>query len=318
MQIETLSHPKYRTPGQAGDDVPLVVPGALFGVFDGATDARGTTVEGMAAGRLAALTVAQAANVLLDDPGNRRLPAPDIIAHLSEVLKRRTDPLHLPIPPSTTLALAIDLGDAWRFLCLGDTGIRLNGSEILRHEKVIDEVSTAARVALFRHFDRQSDDPDAVETAARRGILLGLDRAEAEGAITAEFTRDTIRRTIEATGLQDHAGEVETFLKGGICTQHGYANTTGSVLCFDSMNGVMPQLGQWIDEVRPKDTVQSIEIFSDGYPDIPGEVSVQAWEAAFHAAERADFHKTGTFASVKGSTGAEFFDDRTVVVLKGM
>lgn len=316
MQIEVASHPKYRAPGRAGDDVPLIIPGVVFGVMDGATDARGTMIEGVAAGRLAALTVAAAAADFLARPGTGDLPATEIIAHLSSTLKSRTDPLDLPIPPSTTLALAIDCGSTWRFLCLGDTGIRLNGTEILRFNKIIDDVSTQARIAMFNRFQEEFADLDKVEAAARRGIFLGLDKAVADGTISRDFADETIRKTIDATGLGGHAQQVQTFLAGGICTQHGYANGTDNVLCFDSMNGTVPRLGQWIDETRPKDQISSIEIFSDGYPDIPTDISATAWETAFHAAEKTDFHKTGTFATVKGSTTTEYYDDRTVVVLK--
>ena len=68
MRIELLNQSKYRHGGRPGDDVPLVMPGMVFGVFDGATDARGTMIGGMAAGRLAALTVSAEMAALAFDP----------------------------------------------------------------------------------------------------------------------------------------------------------------------------------------------------------------------------------------------------------
>jgi len=318
MNLEIASYSKYRAPGRLGDDVPLVIPGSVFGVFDGATDARGTLINGLAAGRLAALTVARATAALLADPAARDLPAGDIIAHLSAALTRRTDGLELAIPPSTTLALCIDTGANWRFIALGDSGIRLNGRDVLCRNKIIDDVSTHARVALFAHLQSQLSNPDAVEIASRRGIFLGLDKAVADGVLPDRLARQIVLDTIAATGLSAHADVVRTFLSGGICTQHRYANASDNALCFDTMNGTAPVLGQMIDQTRPKEAIQSIEIFSDGYPDLPTQVSTAAWEAAFAEAEAVDFHKIGRFATVKGSTTTEYFDDRTVIAISGL
>jgi hypothetical protein len=156
-----------------------------------------------------------------------------------------------------------------------------------------------------------------VEYAARRGILLGLDQAVGDDVLTRSEADRIIADVTEALGLQDDAGTVAAFLKGGIQTQHRFGNGTGP-LCFDTMNGTRPRLGEMIDVTRPKDGIESIEIFSDGYPDLPESVSSAAWEAAFLRAEEVDFHKTGPFATVKGSTSTEFFDDRTVLVLSDM
>ncbi len=318
MKIEIASHSKYRAPGRLGDDVFLALPGGVFGVFDGATDARGTLINGLAAGRFAALTVSGASAALLADQAARELPADDIIAHLSAALARRTNTLDLPIPPSTTLALCIEIGANWRFIALGDSGFRLNGQEVLCTNKIIDDVSTHARVALFAHLQSRLSDPDAVEIASRQGIFLGFDKAVVDGVLPERLARQIIRDTIAATGLSAHADVVRTFLSGGICTQHRYANASDNALCFDTMNGTAPVLGQMIDETRPKEAIQSIEIFSDGYPDVPAQVSTAAWEAAFAKAEAVDFHKIGRFATVKGSTTTEYFDDRTVIVMSGL
>ena len=317
MRIELLNQSKYRHGDRPGDDVPLVMPGMVFGVFDGATDARGTMIGGMAAGRLAALTVSAEMAALAFDPACRRMPADDLIGRLSKALHLRASALDLPIPPSTTLAVALDCGSDWRFLLLGDSGVRINGTETLRREKLIDRVSTLARVRLFDLFSDLRDTPDAVEFATRRGILLGLDQAEKDGVLSSENARGIIAGVITALKLDAHSEIVADFLRGGIQTQHRLGNTTGP-LSFDTMTGTRPRLGEVIDVTRPKESVRSIEIFSDGYPDMPDAVSTAAWEDAFHRAERDDYHKTGRFATVKGSTTTEFFDDRTILVLADM
>lgn len=326
MQVELLCRAKYRLDAaRPGDDVPLVLPGAAMGVFDGATDARATVVEGIPAGRFAALTVAQAAAALLLDRAAREMPGPEIVARLSAALAARTAGRGLPIPPSTTLALAIDCGAEWRLLALGDSGIRLNGSETLRTGKIIDDVATHARIAVFRHLRERMDDPDAAEMATRRAIFLGLGRAAQDGVVPAGLSAEIVRGAAEATGLAAHAGSVADFLSAGICAQYRYGNAEGDPLCFDTMDGGTPKLGQLTDTRRPKEAVRSIEIFSDGYPAPPPAanaaantaVSIAAWEALHAEAEARDFHKTGDFPSVKGATSTEFFDDRTVVIAGG-
>lgn len=315
MRTELFSHPKYRDGGALGDDVALVLPGIVYGVFDGATDPRGTVVDGMGTGRLAALVVAAQMASLAMDSAVAHMPGEQIVERLSHALKRKNDALNLPIPPSTTLAVVLDCGDSWRFLLLGDSGIRLNGAELIRNEKIIDDVSTFARVATFNDLRKKFDDVDEVEQLARTSIFLGFENAIAKNLMSSARAQDIIEETIEATGLHHAVDNVTTFLMGGVETQHLFGNRTGNPLCFDTMNGTTPQLGELTDFVRPKAAVTSIEIFSDGYPSLPQDVSIFAWEAAFKAAEEEDFHKTGRFATVKGSTRQEFFDDRTVLIV---
>lgn len=318
MITEVINISKFRDGLRVGDDVPVVVPGVLYGVFDGATDPRGTIVDGIGAGRLAALTVAHAMTDLAFDPDQSRRPGAEIIAQLSRALASRTAPLGLSIPPSTTLAVALDCGDDWRFLAVGDTGIRLNGREVLQREKIIDAVSTGARVRVFRDLLRRGTDPDAAEYAARRAIMLGLDAAEAEGILRPGLAAEIIAQTTAELSLGDHAAEIREFLSAGIQSQYRLGNRVDHVLGFDTLNGTLPCRGELLDMTRPKSGIRSIEIFSDGYPDLPTEVSASAWEASFRSVDSTDYHRIGAFAAVKGSTSDEYFDDRTVIILANL
>lgn len=315
MRLELLNVSKYRTSSRVGDDVPVILPGAVIGICDGATDPRGTVVDGMGTGRLAALTIAAAASDLVRDPAGHALPGADILVRFSEALARKSAPLDLPIPPSTTFALVFDCGDRWRFMALGDTGFRINGTEVIHNEKLIDAISTHARVAVFKHLAKNSAANDTTEAAARKAILLGFDNAVSEGIIPRDVADTIIDSAVRTLDLEDHRALVVGFLSGGIKTQYTFGNDPDSPLGFDTLNGVLPRRGEMVDFYRPKDQVQSFEVFTDGYPAIPDEVSVDAWEAAFARAEAEDVHKIGAYATVKGSTEAEFFDDRTVVVV---
>ena len=213
------------------------------------------------------------------------------------------------------MAAALDCGADWRFLLFGDSAIRINGVEIFRSNKLIDRVSTHARVAAFKLLRARMDDPDAVELAARRTIFLGFDAAVAQGALTADEVAEIARSTAIAAGLESQSDHVAEFLAGGIQTQFRFGNGTGSPLCFETLNGTPSDLKQLQDFTRPKSEVSSFELFSDGYPAIPDTPSVAAWEAAFAEVDAVDFHRIGPFATVKGSTSSEFFDDRTIVIV---
>jgi hypothetical protein len=315
MRLELFNRSKYRDGSAPGDDVPLAVPGVLCGVFDGATDPLGTVVGGIAAGRLAAMTVASEMTAIALDPDWRKRPGSEIIDRLSLVLKAKTDPLNLDIPPSTTLAVALDCGATWRFLILGDSGIRLNGTEVHHHEKIIDHVSTTARVAVFNELRRKDSDLDQIEHLTRRAVFLGFDIAIAEGVLPPERASEIIDEAVSATGLHEFREIVSGFLMGGIQTQYKFGNGVANPLCFDTMNGTPPQRGELRDFERAVADITSIEIFTDGYPTQPAGADVAAWENAFQAAEDRDYHKTGHLATVKGSTSTEYFDDRSVVIL---
>ena len=297
--------------------MPLIVPGVIFGVFDGATDALGTIVDGLSAGRLAALTVSAEMAALAADPNARLLPVEDIVGRLTAALHDKTAPLGLAIPPSTTVAAVLDCGPSWRFLLLGDTAIRVNGDEVLCHNKLIDAVSTEARVRVIRLLHSRFGSGDDVEYATRRVIMLGLDTAISEKVLSAKTARDLIEEVTRSTGLKAHAAVVDRFLRGGIKTQFTFANGDGP-LSFDTMNGTEVPLRDVIDQTRPKHEVASVEIVTDGYPAMPKEVSPDAWEEVFARAEQEDYHKIEIHASVKGSTETEYFDDRTVLLLSDM
>ena len=316
MNIEAFSRCKYRAVDCPGDDVPFILPGIAIGLFDGATDAKGALINSTPAGRMAALNAAECAAQLLTPPENRKMPARELVNKLSTLYAKSFEKYSLSPLPATTLALAIDCGENWRFFCLGDSGIRINGSETLRHTKLIDDVATFARVALFHDLSKRLPDLDSAEMAARRVIFLGFDDAVKDGILGRQLADNIIAQTIVALSLQNEGAIVGDFLAAGICMQYRFANEVGNSLCYDVLADGTPQIGDWVDALRPKEDVQSIEVFSDGYAKLPDNPTVAAWEAAFEATDREDFHRISEYATVKGGTEHEFFDDRTVVIVQ--
>ena len=249
---------------------------------------------------MAALNAAECTAQLLIPPENRKLPARELVNKLSTLYAKSFEKHSVSPLPATTLALAIDCGENWRFFCLGDSTIRINGSETLRHTKLIDDVSTFARVALFHDLSKRLPDLESAEMAARRGIFLGFDDAVEKGIMGHELADNIITETIVGLSLQNEGAIVRAFLTAGICMQYRFANEVGNSLCYDVLADGTPQIGDWVDVWRPKEDVQTIEVFSDGYAKLPDNPTVAAWEAAFEATDRQDFHRISEYATVKG------------------
>ena len=315
MNFDLFSHSKYRANDKSGDDVALVLPGVCFAVLDGATDVEGRDLNGVPYGRAASMVASQILSEILLPYRNREKDAERLFADLCMYYERAFEDYDLDQLPSTTVAMAIDCDTNWRFLSLGDSGIRINGARVLKHEKIIDSISTEVRVSIFKILAEKFDDPDEHELMTRQAIFFGLAKARSRGLLSEEVVETLIKETIENLKLSEIAQIVRDFLLLGIRHQHRFSNSEENTLCYDIVSSRKPVLGQWVEEIVPKQEVKTIEIFSDGYASYPEEVSIVAWEKEFSRCDEVDFHRIDEFAAVKGGTSSEFFDDRTVIVV---
>ncbi|MCV0428384.1 MAG: hypothetical protein K5905_23245 [Roseibium sp.] len=313
MQISSLTFPKDRTGRQAGDDSLLILPG-ICGVFDGASS--GATGPGMSPGQAASRA---AASVLGEFAATRTMtdiPAGEIFSAVRERISQTERLLGNTFRASTTMAAAFFGVDKIRLLVVGDSGIRINGDQVYRRLKHIDDLSTTARIEVFNMLNHKERSTDEVEAQTRRISFQGLDYGVREGLLTED---DAIQicslvtnRYTEIVAPQ----QAEAFLRTGIRCQYMYANRSDHPLGYSSLNCDPILMDDVIDVSKPAEDIETLEFFTDGYFDIPGEVSVSAWEKAFDACETVDFHKTKSFPSIKGSTSREFADDRSVIVVR--
>ena len=135
MRFEAFSEGKDLDHPEANEDQFLILPGRGFAVIDGVTDISGRVIEGMRSGRLAAGIVQRAAAELLAGPQSRVASPEGVIEQISSAL--RDVYLRLGIVDEVaahptqrfgaTLTLALDMGDTFRFILVGDSGLRLNG-----------------------------------------------------------------------------------------------------------------------------------------------------------------------------------------------
>lgn len=319
MLIESLSVPKVRDLSQSGDDVLVVVPQRLYAVFDGATDPIGTPVDGSTPGRFAASQAARAMVQCATGPQRGKLSAAQWMEAMNQAIAQGlADAGAAGVRASSTAAIAEDAGDSWRFLIVGDSGIRLNGTELHHYTKDVDLLYAAGRLAIRRRLQALGHAGDALEASTRKLVFSGLGQpgqsllspTDVQGVLAQAVQDCTGRLQADAIGL------VPQMLMAGIGgAQARYSNLAGHSLGYGSLDGGTTLGPDVVAFTRPKSEVHSIELFTDGYVGIPAGTRVRDWEAEFERVEQEDFHKTTAHPGVKGSSAVYFTDDRTVLTL---
>jgi hypothetical protein len=299
MKIESCTTSKYRDLSQPGDDILVVVPQCLYAVFDGATDTAGVSVQGESPGRLAARQAALAMVRYASAPGHVPAAPQTLMLAMNQAIASGLAAAGAgSVRAGTTAALVEDAGDCLHFLIVGDSGIRINGTELLRFNKDIDLIYTAGRVAVFRLLQSRGWAGDALEQQTRQLVFKGL--AQADPALLAA----------------SEVAEVPQLLLAGIAGgQYAYCNRADHSLGYAVLDGTHTQGPDVLSLSRRKCEVHSIELFTDGYMSCPVGTSVRDWEDEFFRVEAQDFHKCGAFAGVKGSTSTQFSDDRSVLTV---
>src|SRR6187551_1491952 len=138
MRIEAFSEGKNQDDPDANEDQLLILPGRGYAVIDGVTDISARVFDGMRTGRLASRIVQRAAADFLTDPAASECAPEALVERASTALRDayarygvldevRGDS-HLRF--GATLTIAADLGESFRFIVIGDSGLRLNAAEI--------------------------------------------------------------------------------------------------------------------------------------------------------------------------------------------
>jgi hypothetical protein len=326
VRITSFSAPKFKDHAGEGDDVLLVVPQRVYAVFDGATDATGTQVGHSTPGRFAASRAAQAAARMVLQGVAMELPVADWVAAMTAdmnaaIASGLAAAGAAGIRASSTVALAADAGDHWRFLIVGDSGIRLNGSELHRYLKDVDVLYTLGRGAVRQRLQAKGLEGDVLEATTRKLVFRGLREAAPYGLLAHDVAQIVAATRRDSAGrLQpDAMAAIEDMLMAGISGgQYPHCNRPGHSLGYASLDGTHTQGPDVVGFSRQKSDVRSIEFFTDGYLALPVGTDAQAWEHAFARVEAEDFHKTGAWAGVKGSSSTYHSDDRTVLCLEAL
>ncbi len=317
MNISAFSRSKYRNNKTSGDDAMLVIPGSIFALFDGATDPFAHIENiGESSGRFASHTVAAICAELFSDARMKESSAESILRIISSRFASAASSQDFILGPSTTLAITIFLEQDVRIISIGDTGVRVNGSDIYCYHKPIDSVTTTARVAIYHCLKDRYQDPDLLEDHTRQLSFLGLERGRKDQLIKDADVEEVLRQVFTQHSLLAPHEDIERLILQGIVSQKTYANRGEHPLGFSTLNGSEPLMDDVIDTVISLDSLKTLEIFTDGYLTLPQGTAIKDWEEEYFHVEQVDFAKVSTFKNVKGSTSREFFDDRSIISLE--
>lgn len=324
MWIEAFSEAKDPSKPDANEDRLVILPGKAYAVIDGVTDRLGTRYEGMLSGQYAAVTVKGALEHLLSAPDAPK-DALSIVRTLTRCLAQAYEDHGIAetarrdknIRLSAALALALVQDETIDIVLVGDSGVRINGGRILQMEKDLDLITSTLRREAWPVIGVRTQDPVTREQLSRRITWHGT-RQPLDGLSELMMAEDLLRieeRAIAANAAALHhvpRADIENLVQGGIVNaQGGYQNDASTCLGYPCLDGFEIPEDLIRVERLPKNEIDTIEIYSDGYFKPGDGFGVTAWEKAFAEVEREDPSKIVLYSSPKGSIGSTWADDRT-------
>ncbi|WP_172746689.1 protein phosphatase 2C domain-containing protein [Neorhizobium sp. T25_13] len=331
-QIEAFTLGKKIGHPDLNEDSMVVMPDLGYAVIDGVTDRNGTRYGGMLSGRFASRTVRHALERLLLDQkdatgspfGNGGPEA--LIEYLAKAIYRGyVDNKALALAEADwkvragcTLMIALHDGDNLQVVAVGDSGIRINGSEILQPLKPLDDVTAILRREAWLFFEGRGASNKDCDRLAALMTWQGT-RNQPAGSSTA---LPEIVQAIEHNALSACRAhlpsvpewEILELIQHGIAHGQGnFQNVTDRALGYGGLDGFkLP--AKFIETRRyPISEIETIELFSDGYFEPGSEFGIASWEEAFEKVEQEDPFKIGRYMSTKGTTDVQWTDDRTYV-----
>lgn len=318
-----------RAPDQ-NEDQAVVVPGALLAVLDGATDISGQRYDdrlgrAAAGGRLASRAAMHALQDMAAGPFADLPEVAQVVSAASAGVRAVYARLGIAMSEvasgrhrfRTTLAAAFFAGGRVRLVCIGDCAIRINGLDVLRRDFPADRVFSAARARGWALLAARGHAPEAIRPVVREMIVQGLGRSTpppaplspADGAaISAAVAADA--DVLEAFG--GNAARVADVLASGLAGVRRDPDAFGAVVIDGLADPTPHALCRDLDAAD----IETLEIFSDGYPAMPDTPHLAAWEAALHHADTVDPDRIGPYASTKGCAPGRFGDDRTILIAR--
>ena len=330
MRIDAFTEGKNLDDPDANEDQLLVLPGRGYAVIDGVTDRTGHRYDGMLAGRMAGLVVRDATAAFLLDPANRDLDPEALVIHVTAAIQAAYARFGIAGEArdrparrfGATLALAADQGDTIRIVLVGDSGVRLNGAELIVIDPGLDKVTAGIRVKAWQKLEDLGASRVDCLRVSRSCVFNGLKSLQPDmrpwlDAQSLADLRNSYLAEAEARFPDIPKADLETLIDGGIIDGQGrFQNNTNSPLSYCVLDGfaVPMPLVHILD--RPKSAIRTLELFTDGYFRPGHEPTIDAWEAAFAEVERIDPDKRHRHPSVKGTIGRIRADDRTVVIVE--
>ncbi len=328
MKIEALSVGKNLDAPESNEDQFLVLPGSAYAVFDGATDNSGRLYDGRRGGWHASRIAMQAVASYLLDRSQGDLPLSGLIERVATALRAcyaRHGILERARSETAyrfgaTLTLAADLGETFRFVLIGDSGLRLNGTQVFLNDSGLDLVTASLRVQAYHFVAESGGGADDCARVGRAAAFYGAAKLhpDMQPWLDESRRRQLYERSLAWCRARLPAApeaDIGHLLDTGISGQARFANNMASPLSYAVLDGFEIPLPMVQVFDRPRAELRSIELFTDGYFKPGAAASLSDWENAFAEVERIDAEKVGLYPSVKGSGARMNTDDRTVVIV---
>ena len=336
MLIEAFSQGKKFGQPEANEDSFVAILGAGFAVIDGVTDRNGTRYAGMLSGQFASRIVKRATERFLIEqqapkrPGGLGYAGPRaFIDYLSSALNAAYQQegalaaveADWKIRAGCTIVAALQIGDRLEIIAVGDSGIRMNGDDLLWVLKPLDDVTAILRREAWRYFEAKGLSSRRADELAGfltwRGTQHQVAPNEsADPAVIAEIER----RALAACKMHlPDAPESELMLLIQHGIEHGqgeFQNVTDKVLGYGGLDGFAVPDRYIEHRSYALAEIDTLELFSDGYFEPGKGFGVAKWEESFRAVEAADPHKIDRYISTKGTTELALTDDRTYLGVK--
>ncbi|MHA1524452.1 MAG: hypothetical protein ACTSY1_08615 [Alphaproteobacteria bacterium] len=326
---EAFTQAKDKQNPDSNEDRIVIVPDRLYAVIDGATDKSGRTFDGLTGGQIAGRVIEDVLKKLAPDfDGPKVISVSQILGRINKRLGQRYRTLGIceaiAREPwrrfSAQVSIAIRQSSQYRFLVIGDAGVRINGVETFSGPKVGDIICAQLRAAVHRHLTERGANHQATDQWARAYTVEGLCSVlpggprEIDANDLGTLARQARRASTKRLG-NIAAVEIEEVLMAGLKGLHHYRNRPGP-LGFATIDGTRLRQDMIIHFERPAAGIECLELFSDGYPRLPRQSTVAHWEAEFSKAERDDPKRVNTYADTKGSSAEKFADDRTILIVR--
>jgi hypothetical protein len=328
--LEAFTLGKRFAQPEANEDSLVILPGRGFAVIDGVTDRSGTRYGAMSSGQFASRVAQRATEVYVraqgqpDQPDLRFRGGVHFVAWLTAALRDayrvhgRLEAVTADrrLRASCTIVAGLLIGDRLEVVAVGDSGIRINGSETVQVLKPLDDVTSLLRRETWRYFadaGRSVEDCDALSTLM---TWQGTGNQPA-GSPTADpqAVAEIEKRAFGAARARVPSApdaELWHLIRSGISHGQGdFENVTAPVLGYGGINGFDVPERHIETRSYALSEIETIELFSDGYFKLGEGFGIASWEAGFAEVAREDPNKIGAYLSTKGDTATAWADDRT-------
>ena len=267
----------------ANEDSLVVMPGRGYAVIDGVTARNETRYGDMLPGQFASRTAQKATELYILAQGDRSRPEAQFSGpthfvswltaamHDAYIAHGRLDEVigNWRLRGSCTVMAALQLGDELRIIGVGDSGIRINGTDVFQLLKPLDDVTAILRREAWQYFAERGATTSESDLNAGLMTWQGT-RNQPPGPTSDTAVIEEIERRALAAArahLPDAPQpELMKLIQHGISNGQGdFQNVTEPYFAYGGIDGfAVPDRHVETRTYKLAD-VETIELFSDGY-----------------------------------------------------